>query len=190
MHGNRVRPAHTRRDSSEPHGNRSQNWVEAIIETPRGSRNKYQYDHERGAFRLDRNLYSAVHYPTDYGFIEETLSGDGDPLDVLVLIDEPTFAGCHVRVRPLGMIIVTDEKGVDEKILAVAVDDPRYAAVISLDNLPAHWKREIANFFRTYKDLQNIQTDVGDWSGASEAWQLIAVCQERYRAKARHIGER
>src|SRR5215510_1455536 len=97
-------------------GSREEGWVEAIIEIPRGSRNKYEFDHERGIFRLDRVLYSSVHYPTDYGFIEHTLSGDGDPLDVLLVVEEPTFPGCHVRARPVGALMMVDDKGLDEKI--------------------------------------------------------------------------
>src|SRR5262249_54751924 len=96
---------------SQSWGGREQGWVEAMIEIPRGSRNKYEYDHERDILRLDRVLYSSVHYPTDYGFLTETLSGDGDPLDVLVVVDEPTFPGCYMRVRPIGTLVMWDEKG-------------------------------------------------------------------------------
>ena len=97
--------------------------IEAVVEIPKGSRNKYEFDHTTGSIRLDRVLYSSVHYPTDYGFIPGTLSLDGDPLDVLVVVDEPTFTGCHVRVRPIGTLIMVDEKGEDEKILAAPYDD-------------------------------------------------------------------
>src|SRR5215471_1514644 len=90
----------------QAHGGREKGWVEAMVEIPRGSRNKYEYDHERGVFRLDRVLYSSVHYPTDYGFLPNTLSGDGDPLDVLVVVDEPTFPGCLMRVRPIGTLVM------------------------------------------------------------------------------------
>src|SRR5713101_4283059 len=156
-------PEDAQRRAFSAHGGREHGWVEVIIEIPRGSRNKYEYDHDRGIFRLDRVLYSSVHYPTDYGFIAHTLSGDGDPLDVLLVVEEPTFPGCHVRARPIGTLTMVDEKGVDEKILAAPVDDPRFAGIQVLDDLPAHWLREIATFFRTYKELQGLQTEVRDW---------------------------
>ncbi len=161
-------------------GSRQEGWVEATIEIPRGSRNKYEYDHERGVFHLDRVLYSSVHYPTDYGFLEGTLSGDGDPLDVLVVVDEPTFTGCHLRVRPVGTLTMSDEKGIDEKILAVPVDDPRFNATRDLTDLPPHWPLEISAFFRTYKELQGVQTEVRDWFHAEEAWRIIEECQRRF----------
>ena len=165
-------------------GGRADGWVEATIEIPRGSRNKYEYDHQRGVFRLDRVLYSSVHYPTDYGFIAGTLSGDGDPLDVLVIVDEPTFSGCHVRVRPIGALMMSDEKGIDEKILAVPLDDPRFSTLKDLPDLQEHWPREIAAFFRTYKELQGVQTEVHDWFNAEEAWRTIEDCQQRYEQLA------
>jgi inorganic pyrophosphatase len=162
-------------------GGREQGWVEALIEIPRGSRNKYEYDHERGVFKLDRVLFSSVHYPTDYGFIPGTLSGDGDPLDVLVIVEEPTFPGCHVRTRPIGTLLMVDEKGEDEKILAVPVDDPRFDAIHELNDLSEHWLKEISVFFRTYKELQPVtaQPDVKGWSGVASAWRVIAECQQR-----------
>lgn len=155
-------------------------WVEATIEIPRGSRNKYEFDHERHVFRLDRVLYSSMHYPTDYGFIEGTLSGDGDPLDVLVVVEEPTFSGCHLRARPIGTLIMVDEKGEDEKILAVPVDDPRFTSVNRLSDLDEHWPLEISAFFRTYKELQGVQTDVRDWLDVDEAWRVITEAKARF----------
>ena len=164
-------------------GGRAAGWVEAIIEIPRGSRNKYEYDHERGIFRLDRVLYSSVHYPTDYGFIDGTLSGDGDPLDVLVVVEEPTFPGCHVRVRPIGTLAMRDEKGLDEKILAVPIDDPRFRTILDLPDLQEHWPREIAAFFRSYKELQGVQTEVREWFPAEDAWRIIEECQQRFQGQ-------
>lgn len=161
-------------------GNREEGWVEATIEIPRGSRNKYEYDHERGIFRLDRVLYSSVHYPTDYGFLGGTLAGDGDPLDALVIVEEPTFTGCHVRVRPIGLLMMIDDKGSDEKILGVPIDDPRFSAIRELADLQEHWQLEIATFFRTYKELQGVQTDVRDWRGVDMAWRIIEESRERY----------
>ena len=168
------------KSEDELRGGQAEGWIEVVIEIPRGSRNKYEYDHERGVFRLDRVLYSSVHYPTDYGFVPATLSGDGDPLDVLVVVDEPTFPGCHMRARPIGTLTMIDDKGVDEKILAVPVDDPRYKDIHDLPDLPEHWPREIAAFFRTYKELQGVQTDVRDWANAAAAWQMIAECHARF----------
>jgi inorganic pyrophosphatase len=166
-------------------GGRLEGWVEANIEIPRGSRNKYEYDHERGVYCLDRVLYSSMHYPTDYGFIDGTLGGDGDPLDVLVAVEEPTFPGCRVRVRPIAALWMSDKKGLDEKILAVPVDDPRFKGINNLGDLPDHWPLEIAAFFRTYKELQGEQTDVRDWVGVEEAWRLIEECRQRFLEQAK-----
>ncbi|HLJ81197.1 MAG TPA: inorganic diphosphatase, partial [Ktedonobacterales bacterium] len=107
-------------------------------------------------------------------------AGDGDPLDVLVIVEEPTFTGCRLRVRPIGTLLMIDEKGSDEKILGVPVDDPRFTHIQLLADLQEHWKLEIANFFRTYKDLQGVQTDVRDWRGAEDAWRVIAESVKRY----------
>ncbi len=164
-------------------GSRDDGWVEATIEIPRGSRNKYEYDHERGIFRLDRVLYSAVHYPTDYGFIDGTLGGDGDPLDILVIVEEPTFPGCRVRARPIGTLLMADSKGEDEKILAVPVDDPRFSDLVTLEDLHGHWQREIATFFRTYKELQGEMTDVRGWADVEAAWRVIEVSRQRHEAQ-------
>jgi inorganic pyrophosphatase len=159
----------------------TQDWVEAIIEIPSGSRNKYEYDHERGIFRLDRVLYSSVHYPTDYGFIPDTLADDGDPLDILVVVEEPTFPGCHVRARPVGTLVMSDEKGPDEKILAVLVDDPRFDGITHLDQLHPHWLREIENFFAIYKTLQNKIVTIKGWESVESAWQIIEKFRKQYQ---------
>jgi inorganic pyrophosphatase len=159
---------------------RQRDWVDAVIEIPRGSRNKYEYDHERGIFRLDRVLYSSVHYPTDYGFIPDTLGGDGDPLDILVVVEEPTFPGCHLRARPIGTLDMDDEKGPDEKILAVLEDDPRFTGITRIGDLHEHWIKEIAAFFRTYKELQGETVDVRGWHDVDAAWRIIAAARDRY----------
>ncbi len=156
--------------------------VLAFIEIPRGSRNKYEYDEEHGVFRLDRVLYSSVHYPTDYGFIPDTLAEDGDHLDILVLVQEPTFPGCLIETRPLGGLDMADEKGPDFKVLAVPVDDPRYAHVQSLEQLGDHWLREIETFFDTYKLLEPKQTEVLGWHDEAKAREMIATCRRRYHA--------
>jgi inorganic pyrophosphatase len=147
--------------------------IEVVVEIPRGSRNKYELDKERGVMRLDRVLYSSVHYPTDYGFITGTLALDGDALDALVVVDEPTFPGCHVIARPIGVLDMRDEKGPDQKILAVPVGDPRYADMRELRDIGQHWLREIENFFQTYKALEPKWTDVVGWEDASAALRVI-----------------
>ena len=147
--------------------------IEVTVEIPTGSRNKYEFDHQRRRFVLDRTLYSSVHYPCDYGFIEGSMADDGDPLDVLVVIAEPTFPGCVVRVRPVGVLDMADEKGHDYKILAVAHDDPRWESTDALEDLSPHRLREIENFFETYKTLENRQTTVNGWLGVTEAWAII-----------------
>lgn len=156
--------------------------VMAFIEIPRGSRNKYEYDQQTGRFFLDRVLYSSVHYPTDYGFIVETLAEDGDPLDVLVLVQEPTFPGCLVKARMLGGLDMHDEKGSDFKVLAVPVGDPRYDHVQNLSGLGEHWLREIETFFATYKQLEPKQTEVLGWHEFDETRLTVARCRERYRS--------
>jgi inorganic pyrophosphatase len=161
-------------------GGRVEDWVQTVIEIPRGSRNKYEFDHESGIIRLDRVLYSSVHYPTDYGFVAGTLSADGDPLDVLVVVEEPTFPGCFVRARPVGTLMMRDEKGEDEKILAVPHDDPRFNGVRKLSDLGEHWPLEISAFFRTYKELQGLETEVRGWHDVDVAWRIIEEAKERH----------
>ena len=147
--------------------------VDVFIEIPRGSRNKYEYDDERRVIRLDRVLYSSVHYPTDYGFIPHTLAPDGDHLDALVVVEEPTFPGCLVPARPIGTLDMRDEYGLDNKILTVPVGDPRFAAIRDIGELAEHWLREIETFFATYKMLQGLETQVLGWGNAKEAWEVI-----------------
>jgi len=159
--------------------------IDVVIEIPQGSRNKYEYDHKSGAIRLDRVLYSSVHYPTDYGFIPDTLSQDGDPLDVLVLVYEPTFSGCIVPVRPVGVLRMTDDKGYDEKILAVPTGDRRFDDIFDLSNLHEHWLREIENFFATYKLLEEKDTELHGWEDAESARKIIAQACERQARAAR-----
>ena len=154
--------------------------VLAFIEIPRGSRNKYEYDEERGVFVLDRVLYSSVHYPTDYGWIPDTLAEDGDHLDILVIMQEPSFPGCMIESRPLGGLDMHDEKGSDFKVLAVPVGDPRFDHVTSLEGLGRHRLLEIETFFATYKLLEPKDTDVQGWHDADYAWQKIEDCRKRY----------
>jgi inorganic pyrophosphatase len=147
--------------------------IEVTVEIPSGSRNKYEYDHVNHRFVLDRILYSSVHYPCDYGFLEGTLADDGDPLDVLVVISEPTFPGCIVRARPVGVLDMRDDKGHDYKVLAVAADDPRWDETLVMGDLSPHRLREIENFFQIYKELEGRRVDVFGWLGPDDAWRII-----------------
>ena len=160
--------------------------VEVIVEIPRGSRNKYEYDHERHLIRLDRRLFSATFYPADYGFVPDTLSEDGDPVDALVLIDEPTFPGCLVACRPVGVFWMSDENGPDAKIITVALGDPLWERVRDLADLPGHLTSEIAHFFEVYKDLEpGKQTVIGGFEGAAAAWAEIEGSFARAQAQQR-----
>ncbi|MCA9403280.1 MAG: inorganic diphosphatase [Candidatus Omnitrophica bacterium] len=157
-------------------------WV--TVEIPKGSRNKYEYDAELKVIRYDRMLFSAVHYPSDYGFIPETLALDGDPLDALVLVTEPTFPGCWIEARPIGLFKMTDEKGPDEKILCIPVSDPLWNHIISLDEVPPHLLKEIGHFFSVYKDLEHKKTSVEGWANKQAAYDIIEESRRRYRAPA------
>ena len=153
--------------------------VDVFVEIPKGSRVKYELDKESGRIRVDRVLFSSVHYPADYGFITDTLAEDGDPLDALVVVEEPTFPGCILPARPIGTLLMRDEHGLDEKIIGVPVGDPRFDEVHELNDLPSHWQREIETFFATYKQLEERPVELSGWKGARTAWQLI----ERSRRK-------
>jgi inorganic pyrophosphatase len=161
-------------------------FVDAVVEIPRGSRNKYEYDEDLKAFRLDRVLYSSVHYPTDYGFIPDTLAPDGDHLDILIIVEEPTFTGCIVRARPIGCLDMIDEKGHDQKVLAVPLGDPRFASVMDIDDISPHWLSEIENFFNTYKVLERLVTVVAGWAHKERAFELIEEYRRRY-AESQHV---
>lgn len=158
--------------------------IEVIVEIPQGTRNKYEYDHERHIIFLDRRLFFSTFYPADYGFIPDTLAEDGDPLDVLVLIEEGTFPGCHIRVRPIGVFWMQDEHGPDAKIITVPASDPLSSGIRDLDDLPMHLTSEIAHFFDVYKDLEpGKSTEVGGFQGLDEAWQEIRRSQTRAHAE-------
>src|SRR5574340_466313 len=129
--------------------------VVVFVEVPSGSRNKYEVDEELGAVVLDRRLFTSMAYPTDYGFLEGTLASDGDPLDALVLVGEPTFPGCRIRVRVVGVFHMADEKGEDEKLICVPLRDPLWSAVSDIDEVPAQLRNEIEHFFQVYKDLED-----------------------------------
>lgn len=152
--------------------------IEVLVEIPQGSRNKYEYDPATGRIKLDRVLYSSVHYPAEYGFVMGTHAPDGDPLDALVLTYEPTFPGCVIPARPIGVLQMRDEKGLDDKILAVPVGDPRFESTRDLDDLQPHWLAEIENFFATYKKLEGTETEVAGWLGAPDAHRVIESCRQ------------
>jgi inorganic pyrophosphatase len=156
-----------------PTGPAAPDIVSVVVEIPKGSRNKVEYDAEADVFRLDRVLHSPVHYPGDYGFIPRTLSADGDPLDALVLVTDPTFTGCVLSARPIAILLMTDEKGQDEKVLAVPDKDPRFEEVEDIDDLPAHLLKEVEYFFQVYKELEGKETAVMGWEHVVTAKKVI-----------------
>lgn len=159
--------------------------VEIVVEIPRGSRNKYEYDEDAGAFRLDRVLASAVHYNFDYGFIEGTRAGDGDHTDALLIIDEPTFTGCRVWARPVGGLEMSDEHGFDFKVLCVAIGDPNQAHVERLDQIRPHRLVEIEHFFETYKLLENKAVTVVGWRDRGQARDVLTADRAAWEREAR-----
>ncbi|MCD2188638.1 inorganic diphosphatase [Actinomycetospora soli] len=153
---------------------------DVFVEVPRGSRNKYELDHESGKLRLDRTLFTATQYPADYGFIENTLGQDGDPLDALVLVQEPTFPGCLVRSRAIGMFRMTDEAGGDDKVLCVPVDDPRLEHLRDIHHLDQYHRMEIQHFFEVYKALEPDKAVEGhEWVGRAAAEKEVQASVDR-----------
>lgn len=164
--------------------------VEVFVEIPQGSRNKYEVDHVSGRLRLDRMLFTSTRYPLDYGFIPDTLAEDGDPLDVMVMLDEPTFPGCLVAARPVGVFWMSDEHGPDAKILSVPARDPRYASVRDLADVPEYLRAEIGHFFEIYKQLEPGKgTDVRGWQDGAAAELVIEGAFARARGSANDPGE-
>jgi inorganic pyrophosphatase len=156
-----------------------------IVEIPKGSRNKYEYDAETGAIRFDRYLMPSVVYPTDYGFFPETLGLDGDPLDALVCLSEPTFPGCLVPVKPIGLFEMEDEHGRDDTVVCVPLSDPGWNRLEHVDELPDHLRLEISHFFQVYKDLDpDRESEVIGWADRERALEEIENARERYRAQA------
>jgi inorganic pyrophosphatase len=147
--------------------------LNVLIEIPAGSKNKYEFDKDMNAFALDRVLYASVVYPFDYGFIPNTLADDGDPLDGLVIMDQPTFPGCVIAARPVGMMEMIDGGDRDEKILCVPDKDPRYAHVKSLKDIPQHRLDEIAEFFQTYKNLEKKSVEILGWKDVDAVMPLV-----------------
>jgi inorganic pyrophosphatase len=164
-----------------PIGKHAPERVNAVIEIPKDSVNKYEYDKTLHVFRLDRTLFSPVHYPGDYGFIPCTLGLDGDPLDVLVLVESPSFPGCLMEVRPIGVLRMVDQGEGDEKILAVADSDPLYREVQNIDQVFEHTLRGIEHFFSVYKALEKKKTEIAGWGNAEAAKKIISEGMERFK---------
>ena len=155
--------------------------INVLIEITGGSKNKYEFDKELNAFILDRVLFSSVQYPYDYGFVPNTLADDGDPLDGMVLMDEPTFPGCVIAARPIAMLEMIDSGDRDEKILCVPDQDPRYAEVKSIKDIAPHRLEEIAEFFRSYKNLEKKVTEILGWKDVDQVASLVNRCIKAYK---------
>jgi len=151
------------------------------VEIPKGSRNKYEYDEEIGAIKLDRLLYSSIVYPTDYGYIPETLGQDGDALDAMICVTEATFPGCMIEVKPIALFRMSDEAGIDDKVLCVPVTDPTWSKLEKLEDLPKQMTQEITHFFSVYKDLEQKTVEVDGWYSREDAEQEVEEARGRYR---------
>ena len=160
----------------------------AVIEIPFGSRNKYELDKHTGLMKLDRVLYSAVHYPGDYGFIPRTLHEDGDPLDVLVLVKEQTFPGCLIDVRPIGVLNMLDRGEPDDKILAVPMHDPYHHEFFDIADIPQHLLKEVEYFFATYKDLEGKRVQIRGWQKSEVAMRIVNESIARYDETYMNVG--
>ena len=157
-----------------------------IIEIPKGSRNKYEWDHERERLVLDRFLFSSVVYPTDYGFIPDTLSQDGDPLDVMCCVSEATFPGCMIDVKPIALFRMEDDQGIDAKVLCVPLSDPGWNTMEKLEDLPELLTNEITHFFSIYKDLEQKKVTVDGWYSREDAIAEIEESRQRFRDQQEH----
>ena len=164
-----------------PIGENAPEEINVVVEIPQGSRNKYEYDKNLNIFRLDRALHSPVYYPGDYGFMPQTLAEDGDPLDVLILVEQPTFAGCLVVCRPIGLLKMIDDGLPDDKILAVPVGEPAYAGVHTQSQIFPHTLRTISHFFETYKALEGKKTSTQGWQDAASARRSVMDSLERFK---------
>jgi inorganic pyrophosphatase len=155
--------------------------VAVYVEIPKGSRNKYEFDTEEQVLKLDRFLFSSMVYPTDYGFVPETLAEDGDPLDAMVCVSEATFPGCIIDVKPIALFKMEDEKGIDHKILCVPEPDPGWNTLDRLEDLPKQLRDEIEHFFSVYKDLEQKTVTVDGWYSREDAYAEIEASRRRYR---------
>ena len=157
-----------------------------MVEIPKGSRNKYEWNERRQAIALDRFLFSSVVYPTDYGFIPDTLAEDGDPLDAMVCVSEPTFPGCLIPAKPIALFKMRDDKGVDDKIVCVPLQDPNWNGIESLEDLPLQLRDEISNFFSIYKTLEGKVVKVDGWFALEHALAEIEGAQRRWAEHRTH----
>ena len=164
-----------------PTGDNAPQAVNAIVEIPKGRRSKFEVDKATGLLKLDRYLFSSSHYPGDYGFIPQTLAEDGDALDIIVMVNEPTFPGCLIEARPLGLFRMSDKGDNDFKVLAVPSTDPIFAEYDNLWRVPPHFLREVEHFFKTYKDLEGAQVLTMGWDQADAAYREIEACMARYQ---------
>ena len=158
--------------------------ITCLVEIPMGSRNRYEWDPELQAIKLDRLLFSSVSYPTDYGFIPDTLAADGDPLDVMVCVAQPTFPGCLIEVKPVALLRIEEEQVHDDKVLCVPLEDPSWSWLEDLDDLPKNLKDEITHFFSIYKDLEQKGVTVEGWYGRDAALEEIDASRERHRERS------
>jgi len=149
--------------------------VTMAVEIPRGSRNKYEFDPATGSIYLDRMLFTATRYPADYGFVPDTVAEDGDPLDAMAIVTEPTFPGCRIRIRPVGLFLMEDQGLPDHKVVGVPARDPMWGSVRSLDDLPRHLLREFEHFFGVYKDLEDMKTAILGWEGPEQAVAVLTA---------------
>jgi inorganic pyrophosphatase len=155
--------------------------VVVTVEIPRGSRNKYEYDPELGAIALDRRLFTSTVYPADYGFVDHTLAGDGDELDALVLVGDPTFPGCRIRVRIIGVFRMVDQEGADDKLLCVPTRDPLWSEMSNLEDIPEAFRAEIEQFFKIYKELEGVTPHTAGFGDRAEALQVLEDAREASR---------
>ncbi len=154
-----------------------------VVEIPKGNRNKYEFDAELGGIKFDRLLMSAATYPTDYGYLRDTLGEDGDPLDALVCLTEPTFPGCLIPVKPIGMFVMADEKGPDDKIVCVPLHDPYWNGYEHVEELPELLRQENEQFFSIYKELERKVVEVEGWRSRADALQQILAAERRLRER-------
>ena len=166
-----------------PAGRNVPDIINAVIEIPRGSRNKYEYDEQYNIFKLDRVLASPMHYPTAYGFVPSTIFSDGDPVDIMVLIEESTFVGCMIEVRPLGVMRMIDGGKQDDKIIAVPVADHSFSHYVALENMKPHTLEEIKYFYSHYKNLEGLETEFAGWGDNEYAGQMLHESMQRFREK-------
>ena len=156
---------------------------DVTVEIPKGQRNKYELDHATGRIRLDRMLFTSTRYPADYGYIEHTLGQDGDPLDVMCCVSEPTFPGCVIEAKPIALFRMEDDKGIDDKVLCVPLTDPGWSSLETLDDLPNQLRDEIAHFFSIYKDLEQKKVTVDGWYSREDAWTENEKARERHKSE-------